>query len=160
MKFRSVRRIVAFESQVIKYDLDWSFRPVFNSMRILGFDLSVSNRPSKCRRCGFFLLGICILISTSIYSTYNDRKRLYDKKEQSSIFLWRNLFIISRGIIMQAAIFTITFFKWETVRRALEELEHSICFSARIHHQTRKIHRNYVTIGLIMVRLHFHQNFI
>ena len=160
MKFRSVRRIVAFESQVIKYDLDWSFRPVFNSMRILGFDLNVSNRPSKCRRCGFFLLGICILISTSIYSTYNDRKRLYDKKEQSSIFLWRNLFIISRGIIMQAAIFTITFFKWETVRRALEELEHSICFSARIHHQTRKIHRIYVTIGLIVVRLHFHLNLI
>ena len=160
MKFRSVRRIVAFESQVIKYDLDWSFRPVFSSMRILGIDLNVSNRPSKCRRCGFFLLGICILISTSIYSTYNDRKRIYDRQEQSSIFLLRNLFILSRGIIMQAAIFTITFLKWETARRALEELEHSICFSARIHHQTRKIHRIYVTIGLIMVRLHFHQNFI
>ena len=160
MKFRSVRRIVAFESQVIKYDLDWSFRPVFSSMRILGIDLNVSNRPSKCRRCGFFLLGICILISTSIYSTYNDMKRISKMPSQKAIFVLRNLFILSRSVIMQTAIFTITFFKWETVRRALEELEHSICFSARIHHQTRKIHRIYVTIGLIVVRLHFHLNLI
>ena len=59
----------AFESEVIRYDFNWSFRLIFNSLRILGVDLNVSKEPSKVRRCGFLLFWLSVLVFSSFCST-------------------------------------------------------------------------------------------
>ena len=139
----------AFESRVIKYDFNWSFRPVFNSLRILGVDLKVSKEPSKVRRCGFLFFWLSVLVFSSFCSTLDGVKLVSDvggpiPSIQISAALMYSIFF-------EVVIFAKIFLRWGSIAKKLQLLEHSIRFPATFHNQIRKTLTIFLTIGFISV---------
>lgn len=127
----AVRDVAETRDETPKYDLLWSLQPVFNGLRILGFDLDVNRPGSVHRRRAFLGLKMLVVFVTGESSVALILQGFRDINKGSPIYF--SVFLLLMAFLSIS--FTITLlgavqFKWSALWDKVREVERSTTFTA------------------------------
>ena len=124
------------------HDLQWSFQPIFFSMRIVGIDLTISASHSKFRRFGFLILTIFMLIfNVAATIVHHYEYEVPGNRETTTYWVTflKKCTLTTSGILIPLILIPITVFKWELLWKKVCDLEHFMNFQNSVFLQLRKI---------------------
>ena len=156
MKFGSASTVVVIPTDYPQHDLVWSFQSIFISMRFYGIDLDVLRPRSALRRYFFMVLGLLLFIykceSLIAYVFANPNTW----KTETNIDCYWVVYIIIKcilSILFEIAVYTSTAFKWRSLWKKAEEMEHFIQFPTDFYRQLRRVNLTCMVVGFIWVNL-------
>ena len=148
-------KIHADDSSESRYDLLWSLRPIFISMRIFGIDLlDVTRAPSMCRRWAFTLVGSALIgvveASNYLLSTEEHPIGLTSSKSwlpvlsRYSGLMWYTLF-------PSAMLEMLTLRKWNPLWQKMRQMETFLKLPAPFYRRLRTLSAVSVTLICVLV---------
>ena len=156
MELRSASTVVVIPTEYPQRDLVWSFQSIFFTMRFYGIDFDVLRPRSTLRRYFFMVLRMLLFIECCrlliLYMYINPKTW----KTETSIDCYWVVYIISRcilSILFEAAVYTVAVFKWPSLWKKAEELEHLFLFPTDFYRQLHKVNLTCMVVGFIKVKL-------
>ena len=156
MKFRSASTVVVTPTDYPQHNLVWSFQSIFITMRFYGIDLDVLLPRSTLRRYLFMVLRMLLFnYSCGAIAFYvHTMPSIWKKEKNTDNYL--ALYLISwciSCIIIEVAMYTSTAFKWRSLWKKAEEMEHFIQFPTDFYRQLRRVNLTCMVVGFIWVNL-------
>ena len=139
------------------HDLDWSLRPVFNSLRIFGIDFNVwHDEPSIYRRGRFIVLGTVVFAcmqSSNLSRPSFETDGPVDLKSTKfwPDFLMKNAWLIWHIIFPLAMMEMVVLLRWKPLRTQFRKLQEFTSVQSNFHGHLRKFSVRFIASILSMV---------
>ena len=135
--------------------LDWSFKPLFDAMRIFGIDLHLRCQSSTIRRCTFVIMGtiMCLwMASSNLSQPYHESPPLNIASTKHWLnfmlkYTWWAWYIA----VPLATLEMVTHFKWKHLRKTMQDMEESAGFSQVVCYTLRRVCIALVSYSFISV---------
>ena len=140
-------------------NLEWSLRPIFIGLRVLGIDFDANQPRSLLRRCTFislavvlFLISCCLNIINNVHHV--ELYRTEFSTESVYMLIYFGWLTVS-NIAFACALMAVSQLRWGKLWRKLQRIEQFNSFTARSYGQTRKLATVLAIVSVLLVILHF-----
>ena len=158
MSFPKLGNMVTTISDVSQYNLQWSFGPLTNLMRVFGIEINVVRQRPSIGLVFFRILGIssamyaiivCFIqmLSDLIFENYSQK---LDNKDVNITYVLDKL-KFSILLLMDLRLVMFAIINWEPLWKAAEEMEQMLRFCSSFYQRLRKISLTLVLTLLTLV---------